>query len=116
NGCSPRRASPDCAVSAMDTRYPSVFRRSSSPSRISASSSTTRMEPLDMNRFPHRRKLHVEGRAAPRRGTHINLPGMFLDDPVAHGQAQTRAAASWLGGEKGIENLMDVIARDPVAR
>ncbi len=43
--------------------YPSVLSRSSRPSRISDSSSTTRMEPLDMNRFPRHREFKPEGGA-----------------------------------------------------
>src|SRR5579859_5424324 len=99
----------------MVTRYPSVFRRSSSPSRISASSSITSIEPLGMNRFPHGREFNVEGCAAPGGRAHVDFAGMFFDDPVAHGQAEAGAAATGLGGEKRVEYFMDVVAGYPVA-
>src|SRR5580693_4401918 len=115
-GCSPRRESPDCAVSAIETRYPSVFRRSSSPSRISASSSITRIEPLGMNCVPHGRKFNMEGSTSPGGGAHIDLAGMFFDDTITHGQTKASAAATGFGREKRVKNLMDVVAGNPVAR
>src|SRR5580700_3195558 len=98
----------------MVTWYPSVLRRSSSPSRISASSSITRIEPLGMNRVPHGRKFDVERCPSPRGGAHIDLAGMFFDNSVTHGQTEARAAASGLGCEKWVKYLMDVIAGNPV--
>src|SRR5579862_7282034 len=69
-----------------------------------------------MNRIPHGREFNVKGCAPPRSGTHVNHAGVFLDDPVAHGETQAGAAASGLGSEKRVEYLMDVIAGNPVAR
>src|SRR5579859_1437223 len=99
----------------MVTRYPSDFRRSSSPSRISASSSITSIEPLGMNCFPHGRKFYVKGCAASGGGAHIDFAGMFFDDSIAHGQAQASAAAPGFGGEERVKYLMDVVAGYPVA-
>src|SRR5208337_4161348 len=116
NGRSSRRESPTWPDSALETWYPSDFRRSSRPSRISDSSSTTRIEPLDMDRFPDSREFDVEGSTPAWRRANINSAGVFLDDPVAHGQAETCAAPCRLGSEKRIKNLMDVFTGDAVAR
>src|SRR5215472_13031106 len=113
-GRSSRRDRPDEAVSALATRYPSVLSRSSRPSRISDSSSMTSIDPLDMHRFPDCREFDVEGSATSGCGANINFSGMFLNDSVAHAQAETGATASRLGREKRIKNLMDVLARDSV--
>ena len=40
------------------------------------------------------------------------FPAVFLDDAVAHGEAQAGAAAGRLGGEEGIEDAVDMFARD----
>jgi hypothetical protein len=68
-----------------------------------------------MNCVPHGRKFDVEGCTSPGGGAHIDLAGMFFDDPVAHGQTEARAAASGLGREERVKYLMDVIAGNPVA-
>src|SRR5208283_3057796 len=91
-------------------------RRSSRPSRISDSSSTTRIDPLDMDRFPDSRELDVEGSAPAWRRADINSTGVFFDDPVAHRQAETCAAPCRFGREKRIKNLMDVFTGNAVAR
>src|SRR5579885_2881676 len=115
-GCSSSLASPDSPVSALETPYPSLLSSSSRPSRISDSSSTTRMEPLGMNRFPHSGKLDMERGALSGRGTNVDFSGMFFDDAIADGEAQASAAAIGLGGEKGIEDAMNVLARDSGSR
>jgi hypothetical protein len=69
-----------------------------------------------MNCVPHGRKFDVEGSTSPWGGAHIDLAGMFFDDPVADGQTKAGATASGLGREKRVEYLMDVIAWNPVAR
>src|SRR5271157_3121484 len=116
NGRSSRRESPTWADSALETWYPSDFSRSSRPSRISDSSSTTRIDPLDMDRFPDSRELDVEGSAPAWRRADINSTGVFFDDPVAHRQAETCAAPCRFGREKRIKNLMDVFTGNAVAR
>src|SRR5262249_31110718 len=65
---------------------------------------------LDMDGFPDGRKLDVEGSAFSGRRAHIDFTGMFFDDSVADGEAQTGAAAAGFGGEKWIEDAMDVFA------
>src|ERR1700739_4089743 len=89
-----------------------MLSRSSRPSRISDSSSTTRMEPLDMNRFPRGGELQPEGSALPRRRAHVQLAGMLLDDPVADQKPQAGAAARRLRGEEGIEDAIQIFARN----
>jgi hypothetical protein len=69
-----------------------------------------------MNRFPNCREFDVEGSATSGRRANINLSGMFFDDPVGHAETESGAAASRLRREKGIENLMDVLAGDAVTR
>src|SRR6266403_583268 len=108
NGFSSSRVSPASAVSALEVEYPSVVSSSSNPSRISNSSSTTRMAPLDMNRFPCGREFEPEGRAFVRGGAHVDFPGMLLDDAVAHRKPQARTAAGDLRGEKGIKDAVQI--------
>src|SRR5260370_17470822 len=73
------------------------------------------MEPLDMDCFPDRRELEVKGCAFARRGAHINLSGMFLDNSIAHRKAEARATAIGLGGEKRIEDAVDVLSSNASA-
>src|SRR6266478_4479423 len=115
NGCSPSLPRPDSPVSALDTPYPSLVNSSSSPSRISDSSSTTRIAPLDMNRLPYRWKLDVKRRAFAGRRADIHFSRMFLDDSVAHGKSQAGASTTGLGGKKRIKNSIDVFARNSCA-
>src|SRR5689334_10175913 len=74
------------------------------------------MEPLDMSRFPGRGELHVKRSALSRRGPHVNLSRMFLDDSVAYRKTQACAAAVGLGGEERIKDSVNVFAGDPCAR
>src|ERR1700674_4295894 len=108
NGFSSSRVSPASPVSALEVEYPSVVSSSSKPSRISDSSSTTRIAPLDMNRFPCDREFAPEGRAFFRRGTHVHLPGVLLDDAVAHRKSQARAAPRGFRGEERIEDAVQI--------
>src|ERR1700680_3342311 len=109
NGFSSRRVSPASPVSALEVEYPSVVSSSSKTSRISSSSSTTRIAPLDMNRFPCDREFEPEGRAFFRCRAHVDLPGVLLDDAVAHRKPQARAAAGGLGGEARIEDAVQIL-------
>src|SRR5580658_7076141 len=68
-----------------------------------------------MNRFPYCWELYVEGSAFAGGRADIDLAGMFLDDAVAYGEAQACAAAAGLRREKGIENAVNVFARDACA-
>src|SRR6202007_2021065 len=101
---------PDSPVSALDTPYPSPLRRNSRPSRISDSSSTTRMEPLDMNRFPGRGEFEPEGSAFTGRGPHIDLARMFLDDSITYRKSQARAAPGRFRREERIEDPLQILA------
>src|SRR6266849_7859344 len=111
-GCSSSLVRPASPVSALSTPYPSERSRSSSPSRISASSSTTRMAPLDMDLFSEDGELETEGSAFAGRGAHIDLSGVLLDDAVADRKSQPGAAAGRLGGKERIENADQVFAGD----
>src|SRR5580700_1425133 len=71
------------------------------------------MEPLDMNRLPDRGKLHMERSAFAGSRADVDLAGMLLDDAVADREAQAGAAAAGFRGEKGIENAVNVFARNP---
>src|SRR5437879_1103776 len=115
-GRSSSLARPDSPVPALVTPYPSLVSRSSRPSRISDSSSTTRIEPLCMDCFPERGELNVEGCAFSGGRTYIDFSCMLFDYTVADGQAQPCAAAVGFSGEKRIENAMDVLARNTCAR
>src|SRR5271169_5334337 len=109
-GRSSKRESPDWPVSALDTRYPSVFSKSSRPSRISDSSSTTRIEPLDMDGLPNCWEFNMERSSSAGGRSYVDLAGMFLDDPVAHAEAEPGSPGACLSREERIKNLMDVLA------
>src|SRR5208283_1710637 len=107
------RFSPSSPVEAVSARYPSSFRSCSRLSRISVSSSITRMEPLaDIHSFPNCGKFQPEGRSATHHAVHLDRSGMLPDDAVGHGEAQARASTGSLGGKKRIENLVEVIGGD----
>src|ERR1700739_670940 len=106
-GRSSSRDNPDSAFSALDTRYPSVFNRSSRPSRISDSSSTTRIEPLDMDGFPDCWEFDMKRSSSTGGRPYVDLAGVFLDDPVAHATTKTGSPAAWLGREEWIKNLVN---------
>src|ERR1700686_3872825 len=110
NGFSSSSVSPASPVSALEVEYPSVVSSSSKPSRISDSSSTTRIAPLDMNRFPCDREFEPEGRAFFWRGAHVDLPGVLLDNAVAHRKPQARAAPRGLRSKEGIEDTVQIFA------
>src|ERR1700680_541286 len=116
NGFSSSRVSPASPVSALEVEYPSVVSSSSKPSRISDSSSTTRMAPLDMYRFPRSREFQPERCAFIRSRAHVNLSGVFPDDAVAYRKPQARAAAGRLRGEEGIEDAVQIFARNSGTR
>src|SRR5260370_3912731 len=63
-----------------------------------------------MDRFPHSGELDVEGSAFAWRGANVNFSSMLFDYTVADGEAKAGAAAAGFGGEKGIEDAMDVLA------
>src|ERR1700722_3181748 len=70
------------------------------------------MEPLDMNGLPHCWELYVERSAFAGSRADVDLAGMFLDDPIAHGETKACAAAACFGGEEGVENTVNMFARD----
>src|ERR1700682_930267 len=109
-GRSSSLARPDSPVPALETPEPSLVSSSSRPSRISDSSSITRIEPLGMDCFPERGELNVEGCALSGGRAYIDLSCMLFDYTVAHGQAQACAAAVGFGGEEGIEDARNVLA------
>src|SRR5258708_19699105 len=65
-----------------------------------------------MDRFPHSGELDVEGSAFAWRGANVNFSSMLFDYSVADGEGKAGAAAAGFGGEKGIEDAMDVLARN----
>ena len=65
-----------------------------------------------MDRFPYRGEFDVEGCALAGSGANINFSSVLFDYTVADRKPQTGAAAAGLGGEKRIENAMDVLARN----
>src|ERR1700751_903526 len=74
-----------------------------------------------MDRIPQQRKLKMEGCAGSNRALDADFPGMFLDDAVRHGEAESRAApvsrfGSGLGGEERIVDTLQVLRRNPRAR
>src|ERR1700760_4074569 len=70
------------------------------------------MEPLGMNRFPYRGEFDVERRALAGCGPNINFSSVLFNNAVADGEAETGAAPGGFGGEKRIEDAVDVIARN----
>jgi len=59
-----------------------------------------------MNRFPCGREFEPERGSFVRRGAHVDLPGVLLDDSVAHRKPQARAAAGGFRGEERIEDAV----------
>src|SRR6266849_8331065 len=65
-----------------------------------------------MDCFPERGKLNVEGCALSGGRTYIDFSCMLFDYTVADGQTQACAAAIRFGGEKWVENSMNMLARN----
>ena len=65
-----------------------------------------------MDRFPDCGEFYVEGRTFAGSRANVNFSSVLFNYTVADGQAQSSAAPAGLGGEKGIEDPMDVIARN----
>src|SRR6202044_1262752 len=107
---------PSSAVPASETSKFSEVRRASSPSRISTSSSTTRIVPLGIYGFPSYRKLQAKRSALAGDRTHIHFAGVFFDDSVAHGEAQPGALAGRLRGKERVENAVQIFRRYAGAR
>src|SRR5271169_3481028 len=70
------------------------------------------MEPLDMNRLSDRGELYVKGCAFAGSRADVDLAGVFLDNAVADGEAEPSAAAAGFRGEEGIEDAVNMFARD----
>ena len=47
---------------------------------------------------------------------HLNRALVLLDDALRDGKAQTRPLPHLLGGEKRIEDLLEILRRDPAPR
>src|SRR5512146_2169624 len=92
------------------TSMPSISRIALTASHTLASSSTTIDLNLSMDRQPHRKS-----RSLPLGTRDLDIAAVFLDDAVAHGQAEPRALECLLGGEKGVKDLVDVFFRDAAA-
>src|ERR1035441_2769783 len=102
---------PSSPVAAVAVSYPSSSRSWARLSRISVSSSMTRMEPLaDIHRFPYCGKFQPEGRSATDHAVHLDQSRMFLDDSVGYSEAQAGASTDSFGGEKWIENLVEMLS------
>ena len=59
------------------------------------------------------RQQNMKCRALGEFAFHFDLPGMFLDNAVHHGEAEPRAVI--LGREKGIEDMWNVFVADALA-
>src|SRR4051794_4140777 len=70
------------------------------------------MEPLDMDRFPDCGEFYVEGRAFAGSRANVNFSSVLFNYTVAHGEAQSGAAAARFGGEEWIEDAVNVISRN----
>src|SRR5271157_6505958 len=107
------RFRPSSPVAAESALYPSSSRSCSRLSRISVSSSITRIEPLaDIHGFPDCGKFQPEGRSATLHAVHLDRSGMLPDDAVSYRETQACASARGLGSKKRIENLVEVIGGD----
>ncbi len=62
---------------------------------------------------PNQRQQDMKGRALGEFAFHFDLPGMFLDNSVHDGQAESRAVI--LGRKEGIEDVRDVFAANAFA-
>src|SRR6185437_15617562 len=116
NGRSSSFCKPAAPVSASVTSKLSEVSNASRPSRISISSSTTRMDPLRMHRFPCYGEFQTEGSSLSRDGAHVYFSGLFFDDSIAHREAQSCAAAAGFCGKKRVEDSMQVLRRNASAR
>src|ERR1700693_2968349 len=105
-------ARPVSALPARSTRYPPELRRSWRPSRISASSSTTRILALSMDGFLAYREFEAERSAFARSAADLDGAAVLLHDAVADRKPQARSFAGGLGGEEGVENTVEQLAGD----
>src|SRR5512147_2376837 len=92
------------------TSMPSISRIALTASHTLASSSTMIDLNLSMDRQPHRKS-----RSLPLGARDLDIAAVFLDDAVAHGQTESRALECLLGGEKRVEDLVDVLFRNAAA-
>src|SRR5580704_10587212 len=137
-GCSPMRCRPASPVAAVSTAKPSISSRVCNDSRISVSSSMMSMAParpgapfnsvcgitavsdifgLRGNSLPAQGEIQGEGGAFPRMAFYTNLAGVFLDDAVGHGKAETGAAGLAFAGrslssKERIVNALNMFGRD----
>src|SRR3970040_980406 len=87
-------------------------------SRITSSSSTTRMDSwfisplLGRPRQEERGQGHLEGRALTGLALHEDGPAVLLHDAVGHAQAESCPAAHALRGEEGVVDPPDVLAAE----
>ncbi|MNK35509.1 hypothetical protein D3C87_540380 [compost metagenome] len=66
--------------------------------------------------FQRTGQINLERRAGARRAVHLDVARALADEAVRHGQAQASALAFALGGEEGLEDLVDYVALHAVAR
>src|SRR3990172_496382 len=90
----------------VTTSIPSISRMAFMASHTLASSSTTSALILSMDRHPHRKC-----RPLPRNARDLDVATVFLDDAVAHGQAEAGALGGAFGRKKGVENLAHMLRR-----
>src|ERR1035438_10032683 len=119
---------PSVPFCARVTLNPSVESSSSRPSRISTSSSTTRMSPLVSDGLNGVSVISSGAYRLPRGGCNLgerqfdaelgapagavgNLDGtaMLLNDPISHRQPQASALARGLGGEERVVDAVQVL-------
>src|ERR1035438_7054403 len=126
---------PSVPFCARVTLNPSLESSSSRPSRISTSSSTTRMSPLVSDGLNGVSVISSGAYRLPRGGCNLgerqfdaelgapagavgNLDGtaMLLNDPISHRQPQASALARGLGGEERVVDAVQVAERHPAAK
>src|SRR5262249_17096209 len=114
------RARPWGPPSATDTEKPASVRRRESTSRITSSSSTTRIvswliSPLRGFGQGEGGQRHLHARALAGPDVHEDRPPVLLHDAVGDGEAETGPASDALGREEGVVDPLHVLAADPVA-
>src|SRR5512144_2196326 len=89
------------------TSIPSISRIAFTAAHTLGSSSTTTALNLFIDRQPYRKS-----RSLSYCTRNLDISAMLLNDTIAYGEAQARALRCVLGGEEGVEDLVDVLLWD----
>src|SRR5688572_28675404 len=102
----------------MSTDRPSDNRSIWMLSRISASSSIMRTDPLplDIHNLSRKRKVQAERRSPPDIAFNGNTPAMLLHDSVTYRKSETRPLPGSLCRKEGIVDLLNVFTADASTR